>query len=188
MRSKGCERTLGSGTRSRIGAQVTYALRVESYTRSMGSTKCRQQQTGRMCMSCAVKNIGKPCAGKPHARFDEGGLAKDSMDWLLRHRQTKGTLPLFPQKSKKIPLRTYPSVFVQNSAYSHVNDKVESCPRVLCLTNKITNADYFMTQAITAKRIFHKVCESHLLRYILGSSGYNRPRMPVSPFPVSCFR
>ena len=22
----------------------------------------------------AVKNIGKPCAGKPHARFDEGGL------------------------------------------------------------------------------------------------------------------
>jgi len=21
----------------------------------------------------AVKNIGKPCAGKPHARFDEGG-------------------------------------------------------------------------------------------------------------------
>ncbi|HEY4481911.1 MAG TPA: hypothetical protein VI489_03575 [Candidatus Brocadiaceae bacterium] len=23
------------------------------------------------CLS--VKNIGKPCAGKPHARFDEGG-------------------------------------------------------------------------------------------------------------------
>jgi len=22
-----------------------------------------------------VKNIGKPCAGKPHARFDEGGQA-----------------------------------------------------------------------------------------------------------------
>lgn len=22
----------------------------------------------------AVKNIGKPCAGKPHARFDEGRL------------------------------------------------------------------------------------------------------------------
>ena len=21
-----------------------------------------------------VKDIGKPCAGKPHARFDEGGL------------------------------------------------------------------------------------------------------------------
>ncbi|OGW46420.1 MAG: hypothetical protein A2X57_03395 [Nitrospirae bacterium GWD2_57_8] len=38
-----------------------------------------------------VKNIGKPCAGKPHARFDEGGLAKAAMVWLFRHRQTKGT-------------------------------------------------------------------------------------------------
>ena len=42
------------------------------------------------CACLAVKNIGKPCAGKPHARFDEGGLAKDSMGWLFRHRQTKG--------------------------------------------------------------------------------------------------
>jgi len=24
----------------------------------------------------SVKNIGKPYAGKPHARFDEGGLAR----------------------------------------------------------------------------------------------------------------
>ncbi len=24
----------------------------------------------------SVKNIGKPCAGKPHARFDEGGQAR----------------------------------------------------------------------------------------------------------------
>jgi hypothetical protein len=38
-----------------------------------------------------VKNIGKPCAGKPHARFDEGGLAKAVMVRLVRHRQTKGT-------------------------------------------------------------------------------------------------
>jgi hypothetical protein len=37
-----------------------------------------------------MKNIGKPCAGKPYARFDEGGLVKAPMDWLLRHRQTKG--------------------------------------------------------------------------------------------------
>ena len=36
-----------------------------------------------------MKNIGKPCAGKPHARFDEGGLAKAAMVWLLRHRQTE---------------------------------------------------------------------------------------------------
>jgi hypothetical protein len=37
-----------------------------------------------------VKSIGKPCAGKPHARFDEEGLVKLTMEWLLRHRQTKG--------------------------------------------------------------------------------------------------
>jgi len=37
-----------------------------------------------------MKSIGKPCTGKPYARFDEGGLVKLSMKWLLRHRQTKG--------------------------------------------------------------------------------------------------
>jgi len=36
-----------------------------------------------------MKNIGKPCTGKPYARFDEGGLVMESMYWLLRHRQTK---------------------------------------------------------------------------------------------------
>ena len=30
-----------------------------------------------------VKNIGKPCAGEPHARFDEGGQAKACS--LLHH-------------------------------------------------------------------------------------------------------
>ena len=37
-----------------------------------------------------MKNIGKPCTGKPYARFDEGGLVTLSMEWLLRHRRTKG--------------------------------------------------------------------------------------------------
>ena len=36
-----------------------------------------------------MKNTGMPCAGKPHARFDEGGLANMAMHRLLRHRQTK---------------------------------------------------------------------------------------------------
>ena len=35
------------------------------------------------------KSIGKPCAGKLHARFDEEGLVRLPMEWLLRHRQTK---------------------------------------------------------------------------------------------------
>ena len=41
--------------------------------------------------ACLVmKNIGKPCTGKPYARFDEGGLANVAMAELLRHRRTKG--------------------------------------------------------------------------------------------------
>jgi hypothetical protein len=36
-----------------------------------------------------VKNIGKPCAVAPHARFDEEGLVRLTMEWLLRHRHTK---------------------------------------------------------------------------------------------------
>jgi hypothetical protein len=38
-----------------------------------------------------MKNIGKPCTGKPYARFDEGGQVNVTMIGLLRHRQTKGT-------------------------------------------------------------------------------------------------
>jgi hypothetical protein len=34
--------------------------------------------------------IGKPCAGEPLARFDEGGQATVARVRLLRHRQTKG--------------------------------------------------------------------------------------------------
>ena len=41
------------------------------------------------CACLAVKNIGKPCAGEPHARFDEGGLVNSVMEKLFRHRQTK---------------------------------------------------------------------------------------------------
>ena len=37
-----------------------------------------------------MKNIGKPCTGKPYARFDEGGQVNVTMIELLRHRQTKG--------------------------------------------------------------------------------------------------
>jgi len=56
-----------------------------------------------------VKNIGKPCAGKPHARFDEGGLAKDSMGWLFRHRQTKGAetdMPKGAETDMPVPTET----------------------------------------------------------------------------------
>jgi len=37
-----------------------------------------------------MKDIGKPCTGKPYARFDEGGQVNVAMTKLLMHRQTKG--------------------------------------------------------------------------------------------------
>jgi len=37
-----------------------------------------------------MKNIGKPCTGKPYARFDEGGQDTVTTIKLVRHRQTKG--------------------------------------------------------------------------------------------------
>lgn len=41
----------------------------------------------------AVKNIRKPCAGKPNARLDEGGgLDEAAKARLLRHRRTKGAV------------------------------------------------------------------------------------------------
>jgi len=50
-----------------------------------------------------VKNIGKPCAGKPHARFDEGGLAEAAMARLVRHRQTKGAVKDRPNLTPSKP-------------------------------------------------------------------------------------
>jgi len=37
------------------------------------------------------ETVGKPYAGNPHVRFDEGELVTVTMVKLLRHRQTKGT-------------------------------------------------------------------------------------------------
>ena len=46
---------------------------------------------GQAISACLVmENIGKPCTGKPYARFDAGGQVNVAMTKLLRHRQTKG--------------------------------------------------------------------------------------------------
>ena len=75
----------------------------------------------------SVKNIGKPCAGKPHARFDEEGLVKLTMEWLLRHRQTKGAetdkqlLMAIESQSFTLPFRekTYRSFFIKITDSPH---------------------------------------------------------------------
>ncbi len=64
-------------------------------TRSMIEHRCdilsraSKHRAGK-CACLGVKNIGKPCAGKLHVRFDEGGQLRWTKVRLLRHRQTKG--------------------------------------------------------------------------------------------------
>jgi hypothetical protein len=44
-----------------------------------------------------VKNIGKPCAGKPHARFDEGGQGETcSLLYPRKFIQAAGFYPPAP--------------------------------------------------------------------------------------------
>jgi len=47
-----------------------------------------QERIGRT--QCARRVRAWMPESKPYARFDEGGLVMESMDWLLRHRLTKG--------------------------------------------------------------------------------------------------
>jgi len=44
----------------------------------------------------AVKNIGKPCAGKPHARFDEGGLVEDRQPVSQSSRARQNVMRIRP--------------------------------------------------------------------------------------------
>ena len=42
----------------------------------------RKLVSSKLYACLAMKNIGKPCAGKPHARFDEGGLVSATSSLL----------------------------------------------------------------------------------------------------------
>ena len=59
-------------------AKQAHADVADSSTEFGGSTHsvALDQHETRDCACLGVKNIGKPCAGKSHARFDEGGQAK----------------------------------------------------------------------------------------------------------------
>ena len=65
----------GVPPRSGLVQRVLAVSRASSFIRNMGYTRFRQRLAGKQRMP-SVKNIEKPCAGKLHARFDEGGLAK----------------------------------------------------------------------------------------------------------------
>nr|CBX28823.1 hypothetical protein N47_B19690 [uncultured Desulfobacterium sp.] len=64
----------------------------------------------------AVKNIGKPCAGKPHARIDEGGMVEAVMVGILRHRHTKGAETDRPNLKSHRP-SLYSTFYVQITVF-----------------------------------------------------------------------
>jgi hypothetical protein len=55
-----------------------------------------------------MKNIGKPCAGKPHARFDEGGLELKLWRGYLDTGRRKGRKQLSCACGGKNQLSTLP--------------------------------------------------------------------------------
>ena len=57
--------------------------------------KAKQEPAFRLALGACLgaKHIGKPCAGKPLARFDERGQATVTTIRRVRHRQTKGAAP-----------------------------------------------------------------------------------------------
>jgi len=63
-----------------------------------------------------VKNIGKPCAGKSHARFDEGGMVETVMVRIMRHRRTKGAETDRPNLKPQIP-SLYSTLYTPHFAF-----------------------------------------------------------------------
>ena len=54
-----------------------------------------------------MKNIGKPCAGKSHARFDEGRLMDDN-GWLTRSsRGRRGVTKVLAGIGKSVSYSTH---------------------------------------------------------------------------------
>ncbi|MFZ2394995.1 MAG: hypothetical protein WAW09_01790, partial [Smithella sp.] len=58
-----------------------------------------------------VKNIGKPCAGKSHARFDEGGLASQPRCGYLGAVRRKGPKQISQPKEVIASSLLYPDFF-----------------------------------------------------------------------------
>jgi hypothetical protein len=81
-----------------------------------------------------VKNIGKPCAGELHARFDEGGQAKHSTAGLVRHRQAKAAVTDRPSLPDEEP------VLYSTLPYPATCDLR---PRRLCLAWAFVEAAHF---------------------------------------------
>ena len=107
-------------------AKQAHADVADSSTEFGGSTHsvALDQHETRDCACLGVKNIGKPCAGKSHARFDEGGQAKAcpllyldapasgiSRAVIVEHESTQKTQERMERRKKTgfLPLAPSPS-------------------------------------------------------------------------------
>jgi hypothetical protein len=66
-----------------------------------------------------MKNIGKPCAGKPHARFDEGALRKDSARGHVVAACGEASFQKGPETTILISALLYPIVHIVQKANSY---------------------------------------------------------------------
>jgi len=56
-----------------------------------------------------VKNVGKPCAGEPHARFDGRGLETEATPAMVEAKAARGETPAGALRPTAEPLATAPA-------------------------------------------------------------------------------
>ncbi|MFH0813739.1 MAG: hypothetical protein V2A69_13020 [Pseudomonadota bacterium] len=76
-----------------------------------------------------MKNIGKPCAGKSHARFDEGGLASPPWCGYLGTVRRKGRKQISQPKAVIASSLLYPEFHARFvNLVNYVSDSASSLP------------------------------------------------------------
>jgi hypothetical protein len=78
-----------------------------------------------------VKNIGKPCAGKPHARFDEGGQGETCSLLYPPSPCTKGDEATKAQKAPKAPVILKNTKEVDQQPVNH-QERITQLQKELC--------------------------------------------------------
>jgi len=69
-------RTLKRKLYAKAKQETAYVMHSMVECTGATSSVARVKRKSASCACLGVKNIGKPCAGKLHARFDEGGQAR----------------------------------------------------------------------------------------------------------------
>ena len=85
------------------------------------------------------KNIGKPCTGKPYARFDEGRQVSVTRVRLLRHRQTKGVVTVRSNLQYAIPVFYSTYGFLNWSTYWQFGPSLHYCIIQRSYNNALTS-------------------------------------------------